>query len=540
MIPVTPRGFKDVLPGEAQWRESIISNTRDTLSRWGYAPIETPTLEVLEVLEQGGALSSTPFRLFDTDNELLVLRPDVTLQVARMTASRLKREDLPLRFRYVERVYREEESQRGLSRQFTQIGVEAIGLSGPSADAEMVLVLADTLRAAGLTKFKIALGTVGVLRELLALCVASTAVDQKWSDAMLKAFHAGNYVTIQQLTEAPGLDSRYAEVLRALPNITGQAEAISKVEEMVRPLGIVDGLEQLKSTYALIEDSDLAEQVNIDFSVVSSYDYYTGLVVQAYAPGMGKDLGSGGRYDRMMEVFGISAPAAGFAVSLESIMQALLNEETSDTAPLKVAIPKGALYAESVALLARAGVDTTGLADPGRLLSIETPGYRFFIVRPTDVPVFTALGGVDCAICGHDSLAEQDLEMVEMVDLKFGACRFVVAEPAEASNKAEDRYQRRGVMRVATKYPSITQDYYDSKGVQVEIVKLHGNIELAPFCGLADRVVDITATGTTLRENNLVIVDDVLESTARFVGNTASVRTDARVRALAKRLAALV
>ena len=212
----------------------------------------------------------------------------------------------------------------------------------------------------------------------------------------------------------------------------------------------------------------------------------------------------------------------------------------STTKPLKIAVPKGALYDESVALLARAGLDTTGLADPGRQLTIETNGCHYFIVRPTDVPVFTSLGGVDCAICGYDSLAEQGLDMVEMVDLKFGACRFVVAEPRDASNKAENRYQRRGVMRVATKYPSITQAYYDSKGVQVEIVKLHGNIELAPFCGLADRVVDITATGATLRENNLVIVDEVLESTARFVGNTASVRTDARIRALAERLAALV
>ena len=212
----------------------------------------------------------------------------------------------------------------------------------------------------------------------------------------------------------------------------------------------------------------------------------------------------------------------------------------SKTKPLKVAVPKGALYADSVDLLTLAGLDTACLNDPGRHLTIETAGYHFFIVRPTDVPVFTSLGGVDCAICGHDSLAEQGLDIVEMVDLRFGACRFVVAEPKGTSNKAEDRYQRRGVMRVATKYPTITQAYYDSKGVQVEIVKLHGNIELAPFCGLADRVVDITATGATLRENNLVIVDEVLKSTARFIGNTASVRTDARIRALAERLASLV
>ena len=207
--------------------------------------------------------------------------------------------------------------------------------------------------------------------------------------------------------------------------------------------------------------------------------------------------------------------------------------------PLKIAVPKGSLYADSVKLLNKAGLDTTGLENPGRQLMIETEGCQFFIVRPTDVPVFTALGGVDCAICGHDSLAEQGLEVAELVDLKFGSCRFIVAEPEDTPRKAEDRYQRRGVMRVATKYPNITQSYYDRIGMQVEIVKMHGNIELAPLSGLADRIIDITATGATLRENRLVIVDEVLASTARFVGNTASVRTNPRIRILAERLATL-
>ncbi|MCL2807614.1 MAG: ATP phosphoribosyltransferase regulatory subunit [Coriobacteriia bacterium] len=332
MIPITPRGFKDVLPREARWRESIVTKTRETLALWGYAPIETPTLEVLEVLELGGTLTSTPFKLFDADNELLVLRPDVTLQVARMAASRLKKEDLPLRLRYAERVYREEESQRALSRQFTQIGVEAIGLEGAYADAEIILLLTDALKAAGLRDFTIALGTVGVLRELLDLCVKSGAVNAEWSNDMLKAFHAGNYVKIEQLTQAQGLCSNYADVLCKLPTITGKAQAIAQVESMVAPLGIVDGLEQLASTYAIIEVLGLTSQVSIDFSVVSAYDYYTGLVFEAYAPGLGKALGNGGRYDRMLEGFGASAPAAGFAVSLECIMQALLNEESVEQA----------------------------------------------------------------------------------------------------------------------------------------------------------------------------------------------------------------
>jgi ATP phosphoribosyltransferase regulatory subunit len=210
------------------------------------------------------------------------------------------------------------------------------------------------------------------------------------------------------------------------------------------------------------------------------------------------------------------------------------------TRTLKIAVPKGALFAESVALLGRAGLDTANLADPGRQLAVRGQDVEFFIVRPTDVPVFVGYGGVDCAICGKDSLEEAALDAIEMVDLGFGACRFVVAEPAEGTRATDADYQRLGVLRVATKYPRITARYYNEAGVQVEIVKMHGNVELAPLSGLAERIVDITASGTTLRENNLRVVSEVMASTARFVGNVVSVRTDARVRELAQRLATLI
>ena len=207
---------------------------------------------------------------------------------------------------------------------------------------------------------------------------------------------------------------------------------------------------------------------------------------------------------------------------------------------LRIAVSKGSLFADAVDLLTRAGLDTTGLADPGRHLIIRNPGVDFIIVRPTDAPVFTTYGGADCGICGKDTLVEAGLDVIEMADLKFGGCRFVVAEPEDAAGAAEASYERLGVLRVATKYPNITRAYYERIGVQVDIIKMHGNIELAPLVGMADRIVDITATGTTLRENRLRIVDDVLASTARFIGNAASVRTNPRVAELAARLAEIV
>lgn len=217
------------------------------------------------------------------------------------------------------------------------------------------------------------------------------------------------------------------------------------------------------------------------------------------------------------------------------------SRESGPSRPLRVGLPKGALYADSVAVFERAGYDVSALKDPGRQLLVRTGGFEFAILRTTDIPVYIAYGGVDVAIAGKDVLVEAGLERAELLDLRFGGCRFVVAEPEDAGPVVTERLRHLGVLRVGTKYPRITEEFFASRGEQVEVVKLHGNIELAPLIGLVDRIVDITATGRTLIENRLRIVDEVLESTARLVANPVSLRTDPeRVRALAERLAAVL
>lgn len=205
---------------------------------------------------------------------------------------------------------------------------------------------------------------------------------------------------------------------------------------------------------------------------------------------------------------------------------------------LSIAVPKGSLFRDSVRMLAAAGLDVEALADPGRQLIITTAEAEFIIAKPTDVPVYVAYGAADCGIAGKDVLVEAQLDVVELVDLNFGGCRFVVAGPQDAP-ALEERYASLGVLRVATKYPRIAQKHFDERGIQVELVKLNGNIELAPLIGIADVIVDITATGTTLRENRLSIIEDVLPSTARFVGNPVAVRTDPRVTGLADTMSSL-
>ena len=536
MDMVTPAGFRDVLAQEAAERERISAAVRDLFSSRGYAPIETPTLEVMDVMRAGGHMTGVPFKFFDSQGDLLAMRPDVTLQVARMCATRLAGQPGPFRFRYQQRVFRETEGQmRASAREVTQIGIECIGPSGAEGDAEVLQLFCEALETAGVRDFTISVATVGVLRALLA----ASGADAAWAEQVLDAFHASNFVELDLLTGAGcPVPPVFAQALRALPRIRGGREAIEEARALVAPLGCEDGLDELSGMCDLLDAAGVGGRVRIDFSVMSSFDYYTGMVFEAYAPGLGSPLGSGGRYDNMVGAYGEDRPAAGFAFFLEQVMAAASNPGESDSAtrPLRIAVPKGALNAGSIAALAAAGLDVTGLDDPGRQLIISNPGVDYVIVRPTDAPVFVELGAADCGICGKDSLLEAEAEVMELVDLGFGGCRFVVAEPAGAREAVEERYRRLGSIRVATKYPRIAAAHYAKRGMQVDIVKLHGNIELAPLTGMAERIVDITATGTTLRENNLVVVEDVLPSTARFFANACSFRTDSRIVKLAAAL----
>ena len=541
---VTPSGFRDVLSDEALVRERVVHAVQQVFAARGYVPIETPTLEVMDVMQAGGRLPGSPFRFFDARGDLLAMRPDVTLQVARMCATRLADVEGPLRFRYTQRVFREAETEmQATAREHTQIGIECIGVAGTQADAEVVSLLAQALEAAGVRSFSLAIATVGVLRALLDRSGAQPA----WRAQVLEAYHASNFVELDRLTDAAflaaspdaaGVAPAYAQAVRALARIRGGREAIDQVRALVAPLGCEDGLDDFACTYDALAEAGLAERILVDFSVMSSFDYYTGIVFEAYAPQVGTPLGSGGRYDNMIGAYGTPRPAAGFAFFLEQALVAA-SVPTADgpsEQPLRVAVPKGSLNPDAVEALGAAGLDVEGLDNPGRQLIVRRPGVEYIIVRPTDAPVFVALGAADCGICGKDSLLEADPDVVELVDLKFGACRFVVAEPAGASATVDEHCRALGSIRVATKYPNITQAHYARKGVQVEIVKLHGNIELAPLTGMAERIVDITATGTTLRENDLVVVEDVLSSTARFFANTCAFRTDPRIIGLARAL----
>jgi ATP phosphoribosyltransferase len=190
---------------------------------------------------------------------------------------------------------------------------------------------------------------------------------------------------------------------------------------------------------------------------------------------------------------------------------------------LTVALPKGRLLDAALELFAGLGVE--GVDAESRKLIFTDPrhGLRLLFLKPADVPAYVTYGAADLGIVGKDILLEQGPDVYEPLDLRFGFCRLVVAEPRELWER--DDPAKWSWVRVATKYPRLTEQYFSERGVQVEIVRLDGSIELAPLVGLAERIVDLVQSGETLRANGLVEVAEIARSTARLIVNRASMKT---------------
>ena len=194
--------------------------------------------------------------------------------------------------------------------------------------------------------------------------------------------------------------------------------------------------------------------------------------------------------------------------------------------PITIALTKGRLARQTLELMAKAGIDPSGADDPNtRKLIFENKelGLRFFLAKGPDVPTYVYYGAADIGIVGRDTIIEEHKKLYEVLDLGFGKCRMCVCGPESAG-----RYLERGEMiRVATKYPNIAKDYFMNKKHQtVEIIKLNGSIELAPIVGLAEVIVDIVETGSTLRENGLMVLEEIMPISARVVVNQVSMKME--------------
>src|SRR5215207_1198866 len=292
MIHRIPPGTRDVLPAEMRELRRLQGALAAVFERFGYGEVATPTIEYDEVLARGDERGApVAYRFFDADGELLAMRTDMTVPIARLVATRLAGDEPPFRLSYFANAYRAVRPQRGQMREFAQAGVELVGADAPEGTAEVIEVLSAALDAVGLTRAVIGLGDADLYRQLLG----ELDVSEDLRERILALLAAHDLVGLEREVDALGLRSSERETLLRLPNLRGGAEVLARI--------------------------------NLDLGLLRDLGYYTGAILEVYDPALGHVLGGGGRYDELMGRFGRPLPAAGFALYLERVHIAQAEEE---------------------------------------------------------------------------------------------------------------------------------------------------------------------------------------------------------------------
>jgi ATP phosphoribosyltransferase regulatory subunit len=318
MVDRIPSGTRDVLPDEMRELRAMTDRIRDVFERAGYGEVYTPALEY-ESTVQGGwtGLTRPAYRLFDEQGNVLVLRTDMTVPIARLVAARYAHAEPPLRFCYFAHAYRGVRPQRGQAREFLQAGIELIGSPTPDGTAEALNLLCAALDAAGLQTYRVGVGDASLYPGLLE----RFGVGPEARERVLQSLVEGDFVGVEREVETFGVAPEDAELLLRVPRVRGRPEVLEGLSGVLE-----DAARGLRAIHALLEPR-VAARLIFDLGLVRSLGYYTGAVFQVYDPAYGVPIGSGGRYDELLGQFGRPLPAVGFALNIERLHIALTGEE---------------------------------------------------------------------------------------------------------------------------------------------------------------------------------------------------------------------
>src|SRR5262245_6735180 len=324
MIHPIPPGTRDILPDEMRELRELQATLIEVFERYGFGQVSTPTLEYDEVLQRGEGRSGIgAYRFFDERGELLALRSDMTIPIARLAATRFADAEPPMRFSYVGNAYRIVRPQRAQVRQFMHAGIELVGSPAPEGTAEVLEVLSASLDAVGLNRAVLGLGDADLYRQLLT----ELGVEGEPRERILDRLAEHNLVGLEmEVDSVDGLDGSGRETLLRLPGLRGGAEVLDQARELGGE-AVERATQRLQATYDSLVERGVADRVQLDLSLLRDLGYYTGAIVEVYDPALGHILGGGGRYDDLIGRFGREMPAAGFGLYLERIHLAQMEEE---------------------------------------------------------------------------------------------------------------------------------------------------------------------------------------------------------------------
>ena len=488
------------------FQENVIFSLRALYRSYGYTQYKMSKFEEYDLYARNKdfLISDSVITFTDTNGKLMALKPDVTLSIIK----NMKDSTGVQKLFYNENVYRISKGNQNY-KEIMQVGLECIGDIGQE-DIQQVLVLAA--RSLQNISDNCVLNITNL--DILSQVIGSAELSGFQAGDILKCVEEKNIAGLRKL----GLPENTLTVLSHLIQAAGPAQQV--LPGLIAALdGLCDttDLEKLARLIDSIEDARIRDMLQVDFSVVSDIHYYNGIVFKGFVEGVPSAVLSGGQYDKLMRKMHCSSKAIGFAVYLDMLDMACTASESVGNV-LNIALPKGRLGEKVYAMFEQAGFPCPSIKENSRKLIFENAevGVRYFWVKPSDVAIYVERGAADIGVAGKDILLEYKPGVYELLDLDIGKCRMAVAAKKGFCDNTDH------TLRVATKFSNIARQHYLSKGRDIDIIHLNGSIEIAPILGLSDVIVDIVETGTTLKENDLEVIETVVPISARLIANKTS------------------
>ena len=321
----TPEGVRDIY-GEEYLRKLLVEEKlHHTLRSFGYQDIQTPTFEFFDVFsrEIGTTPSRELYKFFDKEGNTLVLRPDFTPSMARCAAKYFMDEKLPIRFSYLGNTFTNTSSLQGKLKEVTQLGAELIQEPSVQADGEMIAMVVEALKASGLEDFQVSIGEVEYFKGICS----QAGLDEETENELRDFISSKNFFGAQELLEHKAVRRDYCEILLKVNDLFGSAEALQQARELVNNERSLQAVERLEELYQVLCEYGVEKYVSFDLGLLSKYRYYTGVIFKAYTYGVGDAVAKGGRYNSLLKDFGKDAPASGFVIVVDDLLEALSRQK---------------------------------------------------------------------------------------------------------------------------------------------------------------------------------------------------------------------
>lgn len=334
---ITPEGTKDLLFEDCAVRRSLEEKLSELFKSKGYCEIVTPGLEFFDVFNLNSRYfpQESMYKLVDNKGRLLVVRPDSTMPIARVAATRLRESELPLRLYYRQNVYRNKPVMRGRSDEIHQMGIELIGSDSKRADLEVITGAIEVLASFENEDFRFEIGDIGFFRELVNML----GTDYDTKEGIRSLIEAKNYPALNDLLDSVG-DNNITKALKQLPRLFGGEEVFDKAEALVDDEKAKNVISNLRNIYNCLTELGYNGKITVDLGIVNKLDYYTGVVIKGYLQGYGDAVLSGGRYNKLLAEFGYDVPATGFAVNVDAVAK-VMKQSHEYSAPVSDVIVYG-------------------------------------------------------------------------------------------------------------------------------------------------------------------------------------------------------